>query len=106
MGEKIAVGSLFENHLRQFAKVISAKNGVYGLSDWMTRANAEKATVATRHINVYGLESSGAKIVKSVKAPQAPSATSAPSDEAGNPPAETEEETKPKAKKNKPKAKK
>lgn len=84
MSLKLEVGAIIENHVRQYAKVISVKNGVYGLSDWMTRDNAEKATIAVRHINVYGMQYAGIKVVSAVKASK-PSAKSVPSDEAGKP---------------------
>lgn len=60
---KITVGAILENRLRQFCKVISVRNGVYGLSGWTTRAHAEKATITQVHLNVYGLRNASVKVV-------------------------------------------
>ena len=64
MSESIyAVGQILVNDLRQFAKVISCKNGVYGLSGWSSKENAEKATVAHKFVNVYGLQYANLRVV-------------------------------------------
>lgn len=57
------IGSVVENSMRQFTKIISYRRGIYGLSGWTSRANAEKATNAVTFVNKYGLEYAGAKTV-------------------------------------------
>lgn len=47
---------ILENAVGQFTKIISVRNGVYGLSGWTTRANADKATAPAIHRNKYGLD--------------------------------------------------
>ena len=64
MFENVKVGTILENSIRQFAKVISSKNGMYGLSHWGTREQAMKSTVAFKFLNVYGLQSGNVRIVK------------------------------------------
>jgi len=64
MSESIyAVGQILVNDLRQFTKIISLKNGVYGLSGWTSKENAEKATVAHKFVNVYGLKYANLRVV-------------------------------------------
>jgi len=74
---------ILENSIRQFAKIISVKNGVYALSGWMTRENAEKATVAMKHVNVFGLQYAGVRVA-SAGTSSKKSAKSEPSDETGS----------------------
>lgn len=73
------VGAILVNSMRQYTKVISFKRGVYGLSGWTTRDNAEKATIAHIHVNVHGLTYANARVATSdakkanAKAPAKPS---------------------------------
>lgn len=46
-----------------YTKVISEKNGVYGISGWAGKRSAEKANVARKFINGHGLKYAGARIV-------------------------------------------
>lgn len=55
------VGQLLENSIRQFAKIVSVKNGIYGLTGWTDRRSAEKSTVARVFVNVYGLRNASVK---------------------------------------------
>lgn len=58
-------GTILSNKLKEFTKVISEKNGIYGISGWVRReSDAKKATVATKFINKFGLKYAGVKIVK------------------------------------------
>jgi len=59
-----SVGAIVQNSLKQFAKVISIKNGLYGISGWTTLPNAEKATIIAKYVNIYGLKYAGAVVVK------------------------------------------
>lgn len=74
---KVKVGNLLENSMRQFAKVISVKNGVYGISGWTTRVSAEKATVVAKRINKYGLINGNVRVTKGGDA----SSANAPADD-------------------------
>ena len=65
MTQDFKVGAILENSVRQFAKIIAVREGnIYGLSGWTTRESAEKATVAHKFVNSYGLEYAGARVVK------------------------------------------
>lgn len=66
------VGQILENSLRQFAKIITIRNGIYGLTGWTSREAAEKTNVAHKHVNEYGLLYAGAKVVKGGKVSNAP----------------------------------
>lgn len=68
------VGDVVENEIRQFAKIISFRNGVYGFSGWTTRENALKATIVNKFINIYGVASANLKLVKGAKV-NAPAST-------------------------------
>jgi hypothetical protein len=57
-------GTILENEIRQFTKVISFKNGVYALSGWMTRENAMKSTVAKVFLNIYGARHANLRAVR------------------------------------------
>lgn len=48
--------------MRQFAKVLSFKDGIYSLSGWSDKETATKAQSAAIHVNEYGLAAAGAKI--------------------------------------------
>lgn len=61
------LGQILVNSLRQYTKVISFKNGVYGISGWTSRDHAEKATVAHKFVNRFGLKYAEAKAVKGGK---------------------------------------
>lgn len=93
MSDKFKVGAILENPLRQFAKIIAIKNGVYALSGWTSREHAEKATVAYTRVNSYGLMYANVKVVSAGKGKSEPS-DDAGSSNADNKPAET---TKPEA---------
>lgn len=71
------VGTILSNKLGEFTKIISLKNGVYGITGWVRRqGDANKATVATKFINRFGLKYAGVKIVKAgSKVEDAPSET-------------------------------
>jgi hypothetical protein len=64
---ELVVGAILENHLRQYAKIISVKDGVYLLSGWTTRENADKANVGYTRMNIFGLQNAGFKVVSSPK---------------------------------------
>ncbi len=57
------VGQILENSMRQFTKVISVKNGIYGISGWMALEHAKKSVVATNFVNIYGLTYANARVV-------------------------------------------
>lgn len=61
------VGQILENSLRQFTKIVSLRNGIYGITGWMSRDSAIKSSVAHKFVNVYGLQYAGARIVKGSK---------------------------------------
>lgn len=86
----LKVGAILVNSMRQFTKIISIRKGIYGLSGWSSRANAEKATVAHKFVNVYGLKNGGVRVVKgsSKGSANAPAETSG--DEATNKPTKAE----------------
>jgi len=69
MNQTFKVGQILENSVRQFTKIISIKNGVYGLSGWSTKDAATKATVAFQHVNGYGLKYAGARVVGGKETP-------------------------------------
>lgn len=75
MDNKFKVGMILENPIRQFSKIISRKNGVYGLSEWSNRINAEKATVAYIHLNIYGLQYANVRVVETGKGKSKPNDT-------------------------------
>lgn len=75
MDNKFKVGMILENPIRQFSKIISHKNGVYGLSEWSNRINAEKATVAYIHLNIYGLQYANVRIIEVKKGKSKPNDT-------------------------------
>lgn len=72
MINKIAVGAILENDLRQFTKVISFKRGLYGISGWTSKANAEKATVAMQFLNSFGMKFANIRVVKTTGSKVAP----------------------------------
>lgn len=61
------VGQVLESSHKQFTKIISERNGLFGLSGWTTRANAEKATRAIEFRNEFGLRAAHARVVSEVK---------------------------------------
>ena len=65
MSKRYKIGTIFENELGQFAKVVSIRNGVYGLAGWAARKLVEKATSASVFLNGYGLRNANLKIVSS-----------------------------------------
>lgn len=68
MSQEFKVGMLLENSLRQFTKIISVRNGIYGITGWMSRESAEKSNVAHKFVNKYGLRYTNARVVKGDKA--------------------------------------
>lgn len=60
-------GTILKNKIGQFTKVVSVKNGVYGLSGWTTLKNAEKATVARVFVNKHGTRYAGCTVEKEGK---------------------------------------
>jgi hypothetical protein len=59
------VGDVLVNDLGQFTKIISLKNGKYGLSGWSTRSSAEKETTARQFLNIYGLKAANLRVLSS-----------------------------------------
>ena len=82
------VGTILENSLRQFTKVISVRRGVYGISGWSARKSAEKATVATKFVNRYGLKFAGAKVVTKGGSAKKSTAKASTSSKSANAPAD------------------
>lgn len=78
------VGALLQNSVGQFTKIISVKNGVYGLGGWTTRGNAEKQTVAHKFVNEYGLQYANAKVVSGTSSPKAKAKSDDNADAAGS----------------------
>lgn len=66
--KEFAVGDILINSLKQFTKIISIKNGIYGLAGWTTKDSAEKSTVATKFVNSYGLEYAGVEVFSTTTA--------------------------------------
>ncbi len=75
MTETFKVGDVVVNEMRQYAKVISFKNGVYGFSGWTTLENAQKATVVNKFINIYGVASANLRLVSGASKVKAPAKT-------------------------------
>ncbi len=69
------VGDICENTIRQFTKIISVRDNIFGLSGWTNRANAEKSTIAIKFLNIYGMESAGITVVKGSSKKDAPSSS-------------------------------
>ena len=59
------VGDILINDLNQFTKIISLKNGKYGLSGWSARSSAEQSNVARQYLNIHGLQSANLRVVSS-----------------------------------------
>lgn len=57
------VGDLLLNSVGQYTRIISIHANRFGLSGWTTKVNAEKANVATKFVNIYGLEAAQVKVV-------------------------------------------
>lgn len=67
MTKDIKVGTILENTIREFTKVISVKGGMFGLTGWnSSRKDVEKSTVITIVLNAFGIEATEAKIVGQV----------------------------------------
>ncbi len=70
------VGTILVNSVGQFTKIISFRNGRYGLSGWVaSRTNAEKANVAFKYVNTSGLAAISVQIVKGSAVKPAPAAS-------------------------------
>lgn len=67
MTTEYKVGQVLENSRKQFTKVISERNGLFGISGWTMRANAEKATRAIEFRNEFGLRAANARVVSEGK---------------------------------------
>lgn len=68
------VGLILTNRLGEFTKVISEKNGIFGITGWVRRQeDAKKATVARNFVNKYGLQYANAKIADKGSSKVAPS---------------------------------
>ena len=67
MSQEFKVGQILENSLRQFTKVVSVRNGIYGITGWMSRESAEKSNVSHKFVNKYGLRYANARVVKGGK---------------------------------------
>jgi hypothetical protein len=63
MSQNFKVGDLLINTVGQFTRIISVQANRFGLSGWTTRVNAEKANVATKFVNIYGLEAAQVRVV-------------------------------------------
>lgn len=61
--KEFKVGQIIKNSLNQYTKIISHNRGVYGLSGWTNQKSAEKATVAVKYVNKYGLQYANAMVV-------------------------------------------
>lgn len=68
----LKVGDVVVNEVRQYAKILSFSNGVYGLSGWTTLGNAEKATVVQKFLNTYGVSQANLRLVKGAVEDDAP----------------------------------
>jgi len=86
----LKVGAIIENSVRQFTKIISIRKGIYGLSGWTNRANAEKATVAHKFVNIYGLRNGGIQVVKGSSKGSANAPAETKGDKATNKPTKAE----------------
>lgn len=97
MSKGFKLGAILENSIRQFTKVVSVRNGVYGITGWMTRQAAEKSSVAHNFVNAHGLRFAGARVVGEAETPTAsPKGDEAP--KASKPKKAASKTTKPKAK--------
>lgn len=56
------IGSIVRCDAGTYTKIISEKNGVYGISGWASKRAAEKANIARKFINVHGLKYAGGRI--------------------------------------------
>ena len=61
--DSFGIGDVVVNEMRQCAKIVSFRNGRYGLSGWTTQEHAEKATVAQIFLNTHGVESANLQLV-------------------------------------------
>lgn len=77
MSQEFKVGQILENSLRQFTKVVSVRNGIYGLTGWMSRESALKSNVVHKFVNIHGLRYAGVKVSKGGKASDAAPASAA-----------------------------
>lgn len=66
------VGQVLANPLGQYTKIISVKNGIYGHCGWTSRKAAEKATVAHKFVNKFGLRNANARAVSKSSASSSP----------------------------------
>lgn len=79
MSKALKIGSILETPTGEFAKVINVRNGVYGLSGWTNRKNAERATVAHVHMNGRAIRNnSDIKVMSATSSKAAPAKSDAP----------------------------
>lgn len=71
------IGDVIESSVGKFAKIISFKNGVYGISGWTDLENAKNATSARTFLNIYGVQNANFQLVSSTGKPKAKRGSSA-----------------------------
>lgn len=67
MIKDIKVGTILENSIREFTKVLVVKDGMYGITGWSNLKGTKDAKVVVTYLNAFGLESAEVKIVKGDK---------------------------------------
>lgn len=72
MTDTLDIGDVVVNDMRQYAKVISFKNGIYGFSGWTTLENAQKATIVNKFLNSYGVKNANLRLVSGATKVSAP----------------------------------
>lgn len=61
------VGTILKASSGEYTKIISYRNGVYGISGWASLVSAKKATVVQKSINAYGFQNANARVVSAGK---------------------------------------
>lgn len=67
MIKDIKVGTILENSVREFTKVLVIKGGMYGITGWSNLKGTKDADVVVTYLNSFGLEACEVKIVKGDK---------------------------------------
>lgn len=67
MIKDIKVGTILENSIREFTKVLVIKDGMFGITGWSNLKGTKDSKVVVTYLNSFGIESTGAKIVKGDK---------------------------------------
>lgn len=67
MIKDIKVGTILENSIREFTKVLVIKDGMYGITGWSNLKGTKDSKVVVTYLNSFGIESTGATIVKGDK---------------------------------------